>query len=92
MNNTFQDLLREKLNESDSFPHTTTFKNNRVVSCLVQTGTGIITVTLKNGDTITTPRIPEQAPYIAYFDNPIETITIAGATVFDIELLERGVS
>ena len=92
MTNTFQDILREKLNEIDSYPHTTTYKNSRVVSVLVQAGTAEITLTLKDGSIVETPRVATGFPYIVYCDNPIETVNITGATSFDMELLERGVS
>ena len=92
MTNTFQDKLKETLTEGDTFPYTTTFKNSRVLSILVQLGTGVITLTLKDGSTLTTPRLSVGFPYVVYCDSPIEVIDITGATTFDIELLERGVS
>lgn len=90
---TFKEITVGNLTESDTFPYDVKNLNIRGFAVFVTTGSGQITVKLKDGSTRTTPRMQVNAPYEALFDKEISSIESVGLlTSFDIELLKQGVS
>ncbi len=87
----FKSITVGALTEASSFPYDITDLNVRGLAVLASAGSGVISLTFKDGTTLDTPRMTLGTPYRALFEKEIHAISSVGSlTAFDIELLKQG--